>query len=102
MFILSKFHKELYDKATEEYKNFMENDIALLGRKGILDRFHEIIVKCDIAELLGVVDISEEFEEQLLQMEKPVEYLYNIYLNSDYNISDELCCLIKSQDVVNN
>lgn len=82
--------KELYGKMEQELDEFLWG-LKILSPEDIIRHSYEKVMKEDFLMLFGEsADLPEEVVRGLLEMEEPLDFVYQTWLDSDYGYMDIL------------
>lgn len=81
---------KLYEKMEQEFEEFISG-LKKMSQEDIVSFSYEKVMKEDFLILFEEsVEFSKEATEKLLAMEKPLDYVYRRWLETDYGHMDVL------------
>lgn len=88
-------HEKLVNKIHEEQEQYLAK-VEKLPPKEIILRAYEIGYREEIVIILESTEFTDEFTTKLLEMPKPIAYLYAVWLGMDGGVWDMLSDMIRS------
>ena len=88
-------HEQLVNKIHEEHEQYLA-EIEKLPPKEIIFNAYEICYREEFVNILENVELSDEFTTKLLEIPKPIYFLYDAWLGTDGGVWEML------EDVIRN
>lgn len=84
------YRKELYGKLEQEFEYFISG-LKKMSPEDIITRSYEKVMKEDLLLVFGEsIELSQAEVKKLLEMEKTLDFVYQVWMDSNYGYMDIL------------